>query len=78
MMGKGAVCLLCLNRFHSILGLGLEKDLIGVQDPHVNVCKVKTLSGDFDLFAFTHVGVRGLIVEGFGGGSVEMSDNLSQ
>lgn len=71
------MCLLCLNRFPSILGSGLEKDLICVQDPHVNVCEVK-LGGDFDLFAFTHAGVRGLIVEGQGAGSVEMSDNLSR
>lgn len=70
--------LLCLNRLPSILGSGLEKDLICVQDPHVDVCKVKTLSGDFDLFAFTHVGVRGLIVEGQGAGSAEMGDNLSR
>lgn len=59
------VCLLCLNRLPSILGSGLEKDLICVQDPHVNVGEVETLSGDFDLFAFPHVGVRGLIVEGW-------------
>lgn len=77
-MGKGAVCLLCLNRLSSISGSGLEKDLICVQDPHVGVCKVKTLSGDFDLFAFTRDRVRGLIVEGLGGGSVEMTDRLSQ
>lgn len=52
----------------SILGPGLEKDPICVQDPdpHVNVGELKTHSGDFDLFAFTHVGVRGLIVEGRG------------
>lgn len=42
----------------------LQKDLICEQEPHVNVGKVKTLCGDFDLFAFTHAGVRGLIVEG--------------
>lgn len=42
----------------------LKKDLICVQDPHVNPGEVKTLCGDFDLFAFTHVEVRGLIVEG--------------
>lgn len=34
-----------------------------MQDPHVGVCEVKTLSGDSDLFAFTRVGVRGLIEE---------------
>lgn len=78
MMGKGAVYLLCLNRFSSILGSGLEKDLICVQDPHGNVCKVKTLSGDSDLFAFTRDRVRGLIVEDLEGGNVEMSDRLSQ
>lgn len=60
------------------MGSGLEKDLICVQDPHVNVGEVKTLGSDFDLFAFTHVGGRGLIVEGRGAGSVEMSDNLSR
>lgn len=78
MREKGAVCLLCLNRFPSILGSGLEKDLICVQDPHVNVGEVKPHGGDFDLFAFTNVGVRGLIVEGRGAGSVEMSDNFSR
>lgn len=54
----------CLNRLPSILGSGLRKDLICVQDPHVNVCEAKMLSADFDLFAFTGVGVRGLIVKG--------------
>lgn len=53
---KGAVCLL----FPSILGSGLEKrSYLMCRDPHVNVCEVKTLSGDFDLFAFTGVGVKG-------------------
>lgn len=44
----------------SILGSGLKPDLIRVQDPHVNVGQVKTLGGDFDLFAFTGVLVEGL------------------
>ncbi len=61
----------------SILGSELKKDLICVQDPHANLCEVKMLRGDFDLFAFTHVVVRGLIVEGQGAGSVELGDNLS-
>lgn len=43
-----------LNRFTA--GSGPEKDLICVQDPDV-----KPLSGDLDMFAFTGVGVRGLI-----------------
>lgn len=58
------VCLLCLNWLLSILGSGLEKDLICLQDPHVNGGEAKTLSGVFDLFAFPHVEVRELIVEG--------------
>lgn len=50
-----------LNRFAT--GSGPEKDLICLQDPDVNVCSVKPLSGDLDMFAFTGVGVRGLIEE---------------
>lgn len=48
---------------HFTTGSGPEKDLICVQDPDVNVCSVKPLSGDLDMFAFTGVGVRGLIEE---------------
>lgn len=46
-----------------ISGSGLEKDLICVQDPHVNVCRVKTLSGCLDVFCFHRRLDSGLIVE---------------
>lgn len=45
------------------LELELHKDPIRVQDPHVKAGEVKMLTSS-DLFAFTCVGVRGLIVKG--------------
>lgn len=58
------------NRVPS-LGVQLDNDLIRVQDPHVNVGEVKMLSGKFDLFAFTCVGVKGAYYERPGTGSVQ-------
>lgn len=49
-----------------------------MQVPHVDVGEVKLLSGDFDLFTLTHVGVRVIIVGGQGAGSVEMRDIRSR
>lgn len=64
------------NRVPS-LGVQLDNDLIRVQDPHVNVGEVKMLSGKFDLFAFTCVGVRGLIMKGQELGVYKTSDHSS-
>ena len=60
------------------IGIRASEDLICEQDPHVNAGEVKTLHGDFDLFAFTHVGSKGAYCGRPGVGSGEMSDNLSQ
>lgn len=64
------------NRVPS-LGVQLDNDLIRVQDPHVNVGEVKMHSSKFDLFAFTCVGVRGLIMKGQELGVYKTSDHLS-
>ena len=45
-----------------------------MQDPHVNVLKVKTLGWDFDVLAFIHIGLRGLIGEGLECGGIGLGD----
>lgn len=54
-----------------------KKDLIWVQGPSCECLQGETAHWRFDLFAFTRVGVRGLIVEWSGGRSEETSDRLS-
>lgn len=67
---------MCLDRFLSVSGISdLERsDLCA--GPSCKRLRGETVG--FGLFAFTHIGVRGLIVGGHGALRVAASDNLGR